>query len=62
VIIGGTTIDGLHACYAAVPPGEPVALIGSHGRLEIAVNQGSAADRLQAKVGGPVHVSWGLQP
>ena len=31
--------------YAEVAPGEPIALINSAGRLEIAVNQGSATDR-----------------
>lgn len=29
--------------YAEVPPGQPLALIGSHGTLEIALNQGDAA-------------------
>lgn len=37
--------------YADAEPGTPVALIGSSGRLEIAVVQGSAAQALDAKVG-----------
>lgn len=32
--------------YSDVPPGTPLALVGSHGWLEIAVNQGNAAQML----------------
>jgi len=37
--------------YAEAGPGEPVALIGSSGFLEIAVNQGNAAELLQVNRG-----------
>jgi hypothetical protein len=37
--------------YAEAKPKEPVALIGSHGFLEIALNQDSAAEKFNAKVG-----------
>jgi S-adenosylmethionine hydrolase len=37
--------------YGSVPAGEPVVLWGSSGYLEIAFNQGSAAERLECKVG-----------
>ncbi len=37
--------------YGLVKPGEFLALPGSHGYLEIAVNQGSAAEKLGLKVG-----------
>jgi hypothetical protein len=40
--------------YQAVPPGQPVAVPGSVGLLEIAVNGGSAAVSLQLTVGTPV--------
>lgn len=40
--------------YQAVPPGKPLALIGSSGLLEVAINGGSAADALGLKVGTPV--------
>lgn len=40
--------------YGQVKPGELLALPGSHGYLEIAVNQGSAAERLGLKVGDEV--------
>jgi len=40
--------------YSDVARGETVALIGSYGYLEVAVNQGSAAEILAARVGEPV--------
>lgn len=42
--------------YQAVPVGKPVALIGSSGFLEIAVNGGNAANRLKLSVDTPVAV------
>jgi hypothetical protein len=42
--------------YAEVPEGEPCALRGSGGRLEIAVNQGRAARLIGAAAGTPVRV------
>jgi len=43
--------------YAEVEPQEAIALIGSHGFVEIALNQGSAAEKFQAKAGDKVEVS-----
>jgi len=42
--------------YGYVKPGELLALPGSHDYLEIAVNQGSASERLGLKVGDEVRV------
>jgi len=42
--------------YGHVKPGELLALPGSHDYLEIAVNQGSASERLGLKVGDMVRV------
>lgn len=42
--------------YQAVPQGAPVAILGSSGFLEIAVNGGSAARRLGLKTGTKVKV------
>ncbi len=39
-------IDKISHTYSDVEPGEPLALIGSSGRLEISVNLGRACDRL----------------
>lgn len=49
------TIPYLDA-YGRVKPGEMLALPGSHDYLEIAVNQGSGAERLGLKVGDEVRV------
>jgi S-adenosylmethionine hydrolase len=56
VRIGAMTIAPLVRTYAAVSPGEPAALIGSWGTLEIAVRDGSAAARFGVGVGTPVCV------
>ena len=40
--------------YAEVNPKEPIALIGSHGFLEIALNQGNAAEKFNAKAGAKI--------
>jgi S-adenosylmethionine hydrolase len=43
--------------YASVGEGEPLALIGSHGNLEISANQASGADILDLSTGDEVVVS-----
>jgi S-adenosylmethionine hydrolase len=43
--------------YAQAKPKEAVALVGSHGFLEIALNQGSAAEKFGVKVGDEVEVA-----
>jgi hypothetical protein len=53
---GGIVLRRLSPTYAEVGPGEPLALMGSHGYLEVAVNQGNAAKLLKAKAGLPVAV------
>jgi S-adenosylmethionine hydrolase len=40
--------------YQAMPAGEALALVGSSGFLEVAVNGGSAKEALRLKVGSPV--------
>jgi S-adenosylmethionine hydrolase len=59
VEIGWARIDRLCRTYAEVRVGEMLALVGSSGRLEIAVREGSAAERLQLMdlVRTPVKVS-----
>lgn len=41
-------------CYSDVPVGAPIALIGSHGYVEIACHQGHAAQRFGVKMGDAV--------
>ena len=43
--------------YGEARPHETLALIGSHGFLEISVNQGSAAEKFKTKAGDPVTIS-----
>ena len=47
----------LKKTYGETKPNEPLALIGSHGFLEIALNRGSAAKKYQATVGMEIAVS-----
>jgi S-adenosylmethionine hydrolase len=42
--------------YGEAKPDEPLALIGSHGFLEISVNQGSAAEKFKVNAGDKVRV------
>ncbi len=57
--IKGEAILGIANSYAEVPPGEPLAIIGSSNHLEIAVSGGSASLALEAKVGDEVLVKVG---
>ena len=43
--------------YGDLEPGQPGALVGGSGRLEVAVREGSAASRFRARRGTPVVVS-----
>jgi hypothetical protein len=56
VRVGGREVP-LVGTYADLPVGRPGALVGSGGRLEIAVREGSAAARLRARRGTAVIVS-----
>jgi S-adenosylmethionine hydrolase len=56
VRIGDMTISRIVQTYADAEPGSLVALIGSSGQLEVAVVNGSAAERLGLKIGAPVEV------
>ncbi len=56
VTAGGHPVGWLRRTYADVAPGQPLALAGSDGRLEIAVREGSAAEALGLRVGDPVGV------
>jgi len=54
--VGGRDVP-LVGTYADLPVGRPGALVGSGGRLEIAVREGSAEAVLRARRGTPVVVS-----
>jgi S-adenosylmethionine hydrolase len=54
--IGSHTIYGIFQTYEDGRPNTPLALIGSRGYLEVAVNQGNAAQILNARKGDTVRV------
>jgi S-adenosylmethionine hydrolase len=60
VVLGGKSLT-LKFCsaYGDVPSGTALAIIGSSGFLEVAVNQGNASRMLGAKVGDSFRVSVG---
>lgn len=58
VELGAFRVNGVSKCYSDVPQGEPVALTGSSGRIEISIRNGSAADELQAECGRRVIIRW----
>lgn len=56
--VGRFRIDGIKGCYTDVEPGEPLALTGSAGLLEISIRDGNAADEFHANCGHSVIVRW----
>lgn len=56
VEVGGIRVGPVRRTYGDVAAGEPVALIGSDGRLEIAVRDGNAASLLGLGRGAEVRV------
>lgn len=54
--VANMTINGIRPTYGAAEPGALLALVGSSGQLELGVNQGSAAARLDARTGDPVEL------
>jgi len=58
VCVGNVTIKGLSRFFGEVPEGEAIALINSFGLLEIAINQGNAAQVLGIGKDEPVRVFW----
>jgi hypothetical protein len=54
--VGGQTVPGLSATYSEAPPGTLLALIGSSGHLEIAINGGHAASFLGVHHGHMISV------
>jgi len=54
VSVRGRTLSQIHYTYGEVASGDPVALVGSEGLLEIALNRGHAAEALGLAVGDDV--------
>ncbi len=55
---GWHMVDGVFQNYSQVAVGKPLALIGSSGELEIAVNQGNAGEVFAIEVGSPVTLQF----
>lgn len=55
----GQTVNGVLPTYEAAAAGALLALVGSAGQLELGVNRGSAAARLQIRIGDPVTLVFG---
>ncbi len=58
ILVAGRTIKGLTRTYGDAIPPAPIALIGSSGRLEIAIPNGSAASVLGLGPGARVVVEF----
>jgi len=56
VTVGRVTVGGLATTYHSVGTGDVLALVGSHGNMEIAVREGSAAKTLGVGIGEQVLV------
>jgi S-adenosylmethionine hydrolase len=56
IVVKGKRLCAIESCYAAVRAGKAVAVVGSSGFLEIAVNGGSAARNLRLVLGTRVRV------
>ena len=56
VCVGGSRIHSLLRTYGEAPPGQPIALIGSHDHVELAIRQDSAAQRMGLKRGDSVSI------
>jgi S-adenosylmethionine hydrolase len=57
--VKGRTVTAFLGAYSQGRPGEPFALAGSLGTVEVAVREDSAAARLGASAGDEVHIAAG---
>lgn len=56
IYVGNTIVNGVASTFSSVPEGEPVAVIGSAGTLEVAINKGNAQQMLGVEKGAPVTI------
>jgi S-adenosyl-L-methionine hydrolase (adenosine-forming) len=62
IVCHGQETRGICRTYADRPCGTLIALVGSSGRLELAIVGGNAAQSLGIRVGMPVALGWALSP
>ena len=58
ISLNARTVHGLQSTYSEVSRGDLLALVGSGGFMELAVNQGSGAERLDASIGDHVEMRF----
>ena len=56
ILLRGEHISNIHKSYNDVPVGEIIAIFGTGGHLEIAINQGNASSLLGIRVNDPVMI------
>jgi S-adenosylmethionine hydrolase len=56
VTCGWHSLEGIHKRYSELAVGQRLALVGSGGELEIAMNQGNASHVMSIRVGDPVTI------
>ena len=56
VLSGGKRLCRVESFYDAVPAGKPVAVVGSTGTLEIAINRGMASTQLGLQTGAAIRI------
>ena len=52
--VAGLPVNDMRERYAGTPAGQPFAIVGSSGLIEISINGGSAAEIMRVSVGSPV--------
>lgn len=58
IYVGNTILKSIVKTFAEVPDGDPAALIGSSGVLEIVINKGNAAQMMSVIKGAPVSIIY----
>jgi S-adenosylmethionine hydrolase len=56
IYVGNTIIKQLSTTFASVPDGEPAAIVGSSGMIEVIINKGDASEMLGVQKGAPVSI------
>ena len=59
IMVKDRVVTGIQTAYTSREPGQILAIVGSRGFLEIAVNQGEAANLLGAVIGDEVIIAKG---
>ncbi|WP_135302122.1 SAM hydrolase/SAM-dependent halogenase family protein [Haloarcula amylovorans] len=57
ITVGGERVP-VRRAYAAVDPGDRLVTVGSHGNVELAVNQGRGDEAFDIETSAPVELTW----